>query len=37
MSDLEKSDTISFVIAATNRKDLLDDAMVASGRFWLTS
>lgn len=35
MSDLEKSDTISFVIAATNRKDLLDDAMVASGRFGL--
>lgn len=35
MSDLEKSDTISFVIAATNRKDLLDDAMTASGRFGL--
>lgn len=35
MSDLEKSDTISFVIAATNRKDLLDEAMTASGRFGL--
>lgn len=35
MSDLEKSDTISFVIAATNRKDLIDDAMLASGRFGL--
>lgn len=35
MSDLEKSDTISFVIAATNKKDLLDNAMTASGRFGL--
>lgn len=35
MSDLEKSDTISFIIAATNRKDLLDEAMISSGRFGL--
>lgn len=35
MSDLEKSYTNSFVIAATNRKDLLDDALTASGRFGL--
>lgn len=35
MSDLEKSNINSFVIAATNRKDLLDSAMTASGRFGL--
>ena len=35
MSDLEKSYTNSFVIAATNRKDLIDEAFLASGRFGL--
>lgn len=35
MSDLEKTNIISFVIAATNRKDLLDNAMTSSGRFGL--
>ncbi len=35
MSDLEKSNVIYFVIAATNRKDLLDGAMTSSGRFGL--
>ena len=32
MSDLEKSDTLSFVIAATNRKDLIDEAMLSYKR-----
>ncbi len=35
MSDLEKSNTMSFVMAATNRKDLLDIALLATGRFGL--
>ncbi len=33
MSDLEKSNSNVFVIAATNRKDLIDKAMLDSGRF----
>ncbi len=35
MSDLEKSSITSFVIAATNRKDLLDNAITSTGRFGL--
>lgn len=35
MSDLEKSKVPAFFIAATNRKDLLEPALIASGRFGL--
>lgn len=33
MSDIEKADDQVYVIAATNKKDILDDAIVRSGRF----
>lgn len=36
MSDLEKSKQNSFVIAATNKLELIDDAMKSSGRFGLS-
>ena len=35
MSDLEKSNDQVYVVAATNRKDLIDPAMLNSGRFGL--
>ncbi len=35
MSDLEKTKVPAFIVAATNRKDLLDPALIASGRFGL--
>ena len=35
MSDLEKSNAPSFVVAATNMKELMEPALLASGRFGL--
>ena len=35
MSDLEKSKAPAFIVAATNMKNLIDKAMLASGRFGL--
>ncbi len=36
MSDIEKENSRVFVLAATNKKDMLDDAIVRSGRFGKT-
>lgn len=36
MSDIEKSSSRVYVLAATNKKELLDDAIVRSGRFGKT-